>query len=493
MPPERHRGRYKGNSNLTEAQKGAIVTLRKHNKYDFPTIAGLLELSQSTPQKVFKSLHQAAAGDSEREPTLLELLGAVTTPKPPGRPPLVQNGTTLSAQIRASIIQFGTYDIEDAVSHVLHAAGLTLDRKTIIKIAHNHRDATNNFSIVKRVRPKKPELDDDDLADRERYCTWIIYKFDHVYPKIVFVCYDETPKRIGGRNTKGGKQYVWMPKGRDANSVPCPYRPPAFTLMICAATSSDTTVSYLRPCIVWSLEDNDTHEETLKRIQEANTKAKEAVRVKRSRATVAGTQEERALQELNNNIRQNNTQVIAANKAANKKGGSLRKGTQRLKTVEQFFPEEEFVYKSGKGMNGIWYAERILKDHVFPYYCAVRDHNPDSEVYLVQDNVYLHTLGLRYCAPEIEELKIKFAPQSTNSPDLHPIEVCFGRLEGFLWDYEVTGSSKKAKADAEEFIRSVWQEDETMRQYMAEHLHPQYFYNTAQACKQAKYQNNFKA
>ncbi|KAF1972278.1 hypothetical protein BU23DRAFT_165190 [Bimuria novae-zelandiae CBS 107.79] len=101
-------------------------------------------------------------------------------------------------------------------------------------------------------------------------------------------------------------------------------------------------------------------------------------------------------------------------------------------------------------MSGLWYAENILKDYVFPYYCSVRDHNPGAYVYLVQDNVYLHGLGLRYCAPEIEQYSIKFAPQPPNSPDLHLIERCFGRLEGFLDGFEVPSSSRASRQMAKD-------------------------------------------
>jgi hypothetical protein len=84
-------------------------------------------------------------------------------------------------------------------------------------------------------------------------------------------------------------------------------------------------------------------------------------------------------------------------------------------TPQDFFKYEDFIYESGKDMNGIWYAERVLKDLLFPYYEAVRENNPGAQVFLVQDNVYLHALGLRYCAPEIKEKDIRFAPHSSNS------------------------------------------------------------------------------
>jgi hypothetical protein len=175
------------------------------------------------------------------------------------------------------------------------------------------------------------------------------------------------------------------------------------------------------------------------------------------------------------------------------KGGALCKGVKNPVTPAKFFKYEDFIYKSEKGMNGIWYAERVLKGVLFPYYEAVRANNPGAQVFLVQDNVYLHGLGLRYCAPEIEEKDIRFAPHSPNSPDLHLIERCFSRLEGFLGDYEVKSASKQAKADAVAFVQSIWQEDEMMRQYMAHQLHPDHFRDVANACKLAGYSNNFTA
>ncbi|KAF1357643.1 hypothetical protein EJ07DRAFT_157637 [Lizonia empirigonia] len=495
MPPKRAGGRQKDSLNLTEAQKGAIVALRQFSGTEFAFIAGAMGLSISTPQKVFSQVKKACA-EASLEPSLTNLLATVnSTPiGPPGAQPKVRNGSTLSACIRDAIIQFGTYNIEDATRHVLQEVGITVSQPTLINIAHDHRDQEHDYAIVRGVRPKKPELDDDDIRNRERYCAWIFFTYDRFAPRLIFVCYDETSKSIGGRNNRGGKQYVWRPRGAPANQYALPYRSPAFNLMICAATSSDTTLtSPKRPCLVWVAEEDEDREETLERVRRANEKARRLIDNKRARAEVAGTQEERALREINQNITRNNKVAKAANKAAGVKGGAIRKGVKYPVTPAKFFKYKDFIYKSGKGMNGIWYAERVLKDVLFPYYEAVRASNPGAQVFLVQDNVYLHGLGLRYCAPKIEKKDIRFAPHSPNSPDLHPIERCFGRLEGFLGDYEVKSASKQAKADAVAFVQSIWQEDETMRQYMAHQLHPDHFRDVANACKAAGYSNNFTA
>jgi hypothetical protein len=144
-------------------------------------------------------------------------------------------------------------------------------------------------------------------------------------------------------------------------------------------------------------------------------------------------------------------------------------------------------------MSGLWYAENILKAHVFPYYEAIRRNNPSCRVYLVQDNVYLHGLGLRYCALEIEEKGILLAPHLPNSPDLHPIERCFGCLEGFLGDYEVDSSSKAAKQVAKDHVQWIWQRDQEMRRFMEEHLDPEYFVEVADKCLDHDGNNNFTA
>lgn len=232
---------------------------------------------------------------------------------------------------------------------------------------------------------------------------------------------------------------------------------------------------------------------TADKVKESNKKAKELIDRKVERSKLPGTHEFAALREINRNIAHNNLKVQRANRAKGLKGSSVRQGTKHPIKSESRFKHEDFVYTTGKGMSGLWYAENILKKVLFPYYVAVRDHNPGCRVYLVQDNVSLHGLGLRYCALEIEELSILFAPHPPNSPDLHPIERCFGRLEGFLGDYEVHSASKEARKQAEDYVKYVWQEDESMRQYMAEQLHPTSFKSNAERCQDVNCNNNYTA
>jgi hypothetical protein len=73
MPPERRRGRRGNASNLTEAQKGAIVTLRKVCGMEFAYMAGALNMGVSTPGNVYRQIEKACI-EASREPTIINLL-----------------------------------------------------------------------------------------------------------------------------------------------------------------------------------------------------------------------------------------------------------------------------------------------------------------------------------------------------------------------------------------------------------------------------------
>ncbi|KAF1973714.1 hypothetical protein BU23DRAFT_598839 [Bimuria novae-zelandiae CBS 107.79] len=129
MPPQRTSGRPNDSRNLTEAQKGAIVALRKLSNTEYAYIAGAMGLSISTLQKVFKKVEKAF--------------------------PLELN--------------LSTYNIKELTRYVLQEVGITVSRPTLVKIAHEHRDHDHTYAIIRGVRPKKPELNDDNIRNRERY------------------------------------------------------------------------------------------------------------------------------------------------------------------------------------------------------------------------------------------------------------------------------------------------------------------------------------
>ena len=226
------------------------------------------------------------------------------------------------------------------MSDILAEHNIALCPKTIQNIMFYHRDEEHNHASVRGARTKKPMLNEDAQRQRRVYSSWLIREYNLHYPKLIFVCYDETSKAIGGRNLRGGKQKISRPRGADANEFAIHFDQPQFNLIICAATSTDTHCDYLRPCVIWEPDQDDLKKQLEGKVAVANKKLKEKVTRKQARATVAGTAEETALREVNGNIKKQNKEALARNRAEGKKGGALRKGTKHELTPEQFFKQE---------------------------------------------------------------------------------------------------------------------------------------------------------
>ena len=481
-------GRPKGSRDISAAKIAAIIVLRTKYSTPFVEIATDLRITNTAAGQWYSRIKHQANNSTE----LLDLLDAIPqyiAQHKKHRIVKVPAGSELSKRIRAEMIRFAEYKFEDATAHILAEAGISLSYNTLRKIAYYYRDEQHNYAIVRGVRAKKPALSSQDMFDRVNYCDWLLLQYKLSAGMIIFVCYDETSKPIGGLNNRGGKKYITRPVGVNSNQVAIHYKPAPFILMICAACSTDVTIR--RPCKIWVQPSDDDASTHAKQVDATNKQAYEAIQRKRSRAEVAGTHEEKALRELNNNIQRSNKNAYAANRAAGLKGGALRRGIRKPYTAERLYSFREFSTIRSKGINGTWFGENILKELLLPYYCAIRQNNPGKQVFLVMDNVRLHGVGLRYCEPELQELHIERAPHPPNSPDLHPIERCFGRLEGFLQDYKCLSASQQAQADAAKTIQQFWQDDYIMEAYIKKRLRTKEFMRLAIKCKIHGGNNNY--
>jgi len=272
-----------GSKNLTEGQKAAIVTLREVNNLTFPQIATKLGVDDKAAGQAFRKAKRDAMRQNSRPYyTLAELVAASKPKHHSGRPAKVANGSELSKSIRADVIQFGDYRVKDAVNHVLVEAGITLCEHTILNIMYNHRDDVHNYAIVRGVRTKKPNLDNEAQELRRDYLNWLIREYNLHFPRLIFVCYDEKSTGIGGVNNRGGKRLISRPRGADSNKFAIHEDPAKFSLMVCAATSTDTNCEMDRPCIVWEQDTDELKEALTQKVLTANNKAKEKVHEKQA-------------------------------------------------------------------------------------------------------------------------------------------------------------------------------------------------------------------
>ncbi|KAF1965992.1 hypothetical protein BU23DRAFT_336217 [Bimuria novae-zelandiae CBS 107.79] len=116
---------------------------------------------------------------------------------------------------------------------------------------YDHRDDVHNYAIVRGVRTKKPRLDDEARELRRDYSHWLKKEFNLHFLRLIFVCYDEKSTAIGGTNNRGGKRLISRPRGADLNKFAIHADLAKFSLIVCAATSTDTNYDMDRPCIMW--------------------------------------------------------------------------------------------------------------------------------------------------------------------------------------------------------------------------------------------------
>ena len=94
------------------------------------------------------------------------------------------------------------------------------------------------------------------------------------------------------------------------------------------------------------------------------------------------------MQQMEEERIQNNKRLMEAHRQSGKKG--LPRGYKFKKTVEQIFSFKLQLRGEGKGMDFLWYSERILSGLLYPYYLKIQRANPHKEVWLIEDNAKLH-------------------------------------------------------------------------------------------------------
>jgi len=449
---------------------------------EFAQIAAKLKISTSTAHAIYQKALEAAGEDADIA-SLLATLQAKSLR--PGAHPKVLNGSSESRQIRQAILDNPEPPFHIAAAPKIAELGLSMKRSTVNRIAYEYiDDPAHPKPIRRRIQPKKPKLSKQHKQQRLQYSEWLQSTFHRLQNKVIFVCYDETYKSFGGSIYRGKKR-VSIEQGGDTNTVPFHEEEPKFQLMICVATSTDTRVK--RPVKIWVQDDAAAQKSLVLKVAYQAEKAGERVKEQRIQSQQEGTQEHQALQEVNINIMRHNDKLRRENPR-------IRKGLKKLFTADRFFKPDKIKYSGKqKGMNGAWYAENVLRSMVFPYYHEIRQRNPGYTIYLIHDNVRIHTYAEKYLKAIIQEQQILFAPHPPRSPDLHPIERCFGRMEAFLDDYKVDSSGQAEKEAAEAFVKQLWQENTEMEEYMATHLSISSFMELADLCIQNEGDNNFTA
>ena len=182
--------------------------------------------------------------------------------------------------------------------------GQTLARSTVENVAHLHRDPIHDYDIVRRVRPQIPSLSFAHFDDRDLFCQWAIRK---LLEGAIFIHSDESNLEIGGGHRT--KPKISRPRGQvNTFKRALPVRKPQFSIMIWAAICAEWDGPF--PFYIWddSFEDAKAKERNAAELDQENVHRKHAVDNARHAAQHnASSNEARALQEINGNIKRENT------------------------------------------------------------------------------------------------------------------------------------------------------------------------------------------
>ncbi|KAF2189141.1 hypothetical protein K469DRAFT_701714, partial [Zopfia rhizophila CBS 207.26] len=196
MLAQRSQGRATGAVDVSQQEQAFIITLRKISGRKFGEIADDLGVPELTASTVYYRARNRASGDD------IHAMLASIPPQSnrPGKKPKVENGSELSSRMRKAIIDKGDQKMVAAV-------------RPVENVAKEHRDPEHDYAIIRKVRPKKSKLDEEDKKQQVNYSQWLIDEYNLRFPKLIFVCYDETSKPFGGTNNRGGKQKISAPRG----------------------------------------------------------------------------------------------------------------------------------------------------------------------------------------------------------------------------------------------------------------------------------------
>lgn len=411
-------------------QRVLVVCLR-FQQHSFSQIAAITRLKRSTAASIWQRCN-ALAYDKE---DLLSLLEVIDDLPREGRPPLIQDGTPASAQLRDVFLEYHDLSLYAVAYNVF---GLKASEHTLRKVAQDHRDLDHPFAIVRRVQLIKPLLTDDHIDLRYQFSTWVIKQLKE---GVIFIFTDECYASFGAPYRQ--KKYTTRPRGRkiDYYEFAGHRDSPAFSLMIWSVIGPLPAMPYW----VWRGETTADRLKSEIHLQQINKENEEADAIYIAEAHQnPNSAAARKVTATNALIERTNLEIRQRAPLLQPQGTIPH--TYRKRKPEQVFKSKGFKRESTRGgIDAYIYAYQVLKPHLIPYirrcqgYASTLPHRP--KVVLIEDNVSLHARAWQTLSPEDKEgiERCEFWP--SRSPDMNMIEPCWQYLKRQLPSLELPHSS----------------------------------------------------
>lgn len=296
------------------------------------------------------------------------------------------------------------------------------------------RDVLRRREVVKRAPPRKIRLDRDHQNARLLFAEWALAQ--PMY--IIWVFTDET---IVQSTQHRKRNKVSIQKG---DNVFNQSRPPArefksvmFWGAICEGFSPG-------PFYIW---EKETSKEALHNqaiLQDLNTIAVEQENFDRRQALIPGTVQQRALQELNNEVNRLDRDC------------PLPSGRQRRQRRPEWHFKQERAErdKSKGGIDWLRYREQILKPILYPWAFEISQLT-QRQVYIIEDNAGVHAKAKRWSKDLRSQYNgwVKCVDWPALSPDLNRIERIWDSLKD---DFEKLRSAQLSRMAIKDRLIESW-------------------------------------
>ncbi|TKA46699.1 hypothetical protein B0A49_12811, partial [Cryomyces minteri] len=216
------------------------------------------------------------------------------------------------------------------------------------------KDTERPWRIVRGVRPRKPQLDEEDEKKRYEYSIYCLRLLYSPTIRVIIICSDEKDVSFGGASRY--RQKISRPEGGNSYHYARAQEKPKFVVKIWAACCSDPRVRF--PIDVWKKEKLEDKGELKKLLDTADEENKEDCKHHQQQALIPGTPEYAHLASINLEIRRHNQAVPQR----------TRKGVKREKKPHQIVEWQHQPHaRSERGwIDGAYHAEKVQKQLLYP-------------------------------------------------------------------------------------------------------------------------------
>jgi hypothetical protein len=369
----------------------AIIVYRFQEDISYSQISTKLNIDR----KAIASLVQRTTARS-RSLNIDDLQEAVVVQARTGRNKRAEPGGPLSQAVRKGVQTYDHHAPDRAANHYIHQRQVLgeIDRdirplgtQQVHNILHQQKhyeqDPYQQRELSRKRQFNRNQLSHENVENRLAYCNEIE---SLQTTTTLIICVDEKPYDFGGTSN----HHITAPVGQASYQSVTPIR---FSIEQWAAACGDDC-SITRPWHSWESKNAiKISKQFTKELQEANQIARRIVDEHRCNARIEGTEEHKHY--TAENSRRFNTMQQHRSQGRFEGQGPI--------SIEKLYPYQDLVPNDdGKKMNFVFYAFKILKPLLLPYWEALQQANPTKQVFIQEDGASPHLKARQLLQPDIQ-------------------------------------------------------------------------------------------